>query len=89
MRCPTCQWGDSYSDPADAAREDGYFYALDAVTGELLWKRELVGSVQSPPITYSMKTTMPPPKMAHSRLRIRVIGSSASALVPSYASSRR
>ena len=55
MRCPTCQWGDSYSDPADAAREDGYFYALDAVTGELLWKRELVGSVQSPPITYSVR----------------------------------
>ena len=43
------------SDPTDAARVDGYFYALDARTGELLWRRELTSSIQSPPITYAVR----------------------------------
>jgi alcohol dehydrogenase (cytochrome c) len=51
----TGSWGDSYSDPTDAARVDGYFYALDARTGELLWRRELTSSIQSPPITYAVR----------------------------------
>jgi alcohol dehydrogenase (cytochrome c) len=33
---------------------DGYFYALDAVTGELLWRMSLAGSVTSGPMTYSV-----------------------------------
>lgn len=33
---------------------DGYFYALDARTGQLLWQRRLAGSVQSTPISYSV-----------------------------------
>jgi alcohol dehydrogenase (cytochrome c) len=51
----TGSWGDSYSDPTDAARVDGYFYALDARTGEMLWRRELTSSIQSPPITYAVR----------------------------------
>ena len=33
---------------------DGYFYALDARTGQLLWQMGLAGSVQSGPMTYSV-----------------------------------
>jgi outer membrane protein assembly factor BamB len=46
--------GDSYSDPADSRRADGYLYALDARTGAVLWKFGLVGSIQSPPVTYAI-----------------------------------
>ena len=31
---------------------EGYFFALDAKTGKLLWKRYLGGAVLSSPITY-------------------------------------
>lgn len=51
----TGTWGDFYSDPADAVRVDGYFYALDARTGEVLWKFGLAGTIQSPPITYAFR----------------------------------
>ena len=34
---------------------EGYFYALDARTGELLWQMGLAGSVHSAPMTYSVK----------------------------------
>jgi alcohol dehydrogenase (cytochrome c) len=47
-------WGDFYSGPAAAALADGYFFALDARTGELLWQMALAGSVQSGPMTYSV-----------------------------------
>ena len=47
-------WGDPASGPIAAAREDGYFYALDARTGQLLWRTSLAGSVfGGGPITYS------------------------------------
>ena len=40
---------------AEAARlSDGYFYALDARTGQLLWKEALAGSVHSGPMSYSV-----------------------------------
>jgi alcohol dehydrogenase (cytochrome c) len=47
--------GNFYSDPADARRADGYFYALDARTGQELWKFGLTGSVGSPVITYAVR----------------------------------
>jgi alcohol dehydrogenase (cytochrome c) len=34
--------------------EDGYFYALDAGSGELLWRMSLAGEVTSGPMTYSI-----------------------------------
>jgi alcohol dehydrogenase (cytochrome c) len=45
-------WGDPL--PVSAGRrEDGYFYALDARTGQLLWRTSLAGSVfGGGPITY-------------------------------------
>ena len=46
--------GDPYSDPNDARRVDRLFYALDARTGQALWKFGLAASIQSPPITYSV-----------------------------------
>jgi alcohol dehydrogenase (cytochrome c) len=46
--------GDFYSDPNDARRVDGYFQALDARTGKVLWKFGLAGSIESPPITYAI-----------------------------------
>jgi alcohol dehydrogenase (cytochrome c) len=47
-------WGDTYAG-SDAARlTDGYFYALDARTGELLWQIAVAGSVQSGAMTYSV-----------------------------------
>jgi alcohol dehydrogenase (cytochrome c) len=46
-------WGDFYSEPAASRLVDGYFYALDARTGQQLWKTSLAGSVQGPAITYS------------------------------------
>ena len=47
----TGTWGDFYSDPVDARRVDGYFYALDARTGQVLWKFGLAGTIQRPPMT--------------------------------------
>jgi alcohol dehydrogenase (cytochrome c) len=39
----------------DAARlADGYFYAVNAQTGELLWQMGLAGSIQSGPMSYSV-----------------------------------
>jgi alcohol dehydrogenase (cytochrome c) len=34
---------------------DGYFYALDARTGQLLWKMDLGGDVRSGPMTYAVR----------------------------------
>jgi alcohol dehydrogenase (cytochrome c) len=51
----TGTWGDFYSDPADARKVDGQFYALDARTGQILWRFGLASSIQSPPVTYSVK----------------------------------
>jgi alcohol dehydrogenase (cytochrome c) len=34
--------------------QDGYFYALDARSGELLWQMQLAGPVQAGPVTYAM-----------------------------------
>ncbi len=31
---------------------EGYFYALDAVTGQVLWKASLGGQIANGPITY-------------------------------------
>lgn len=50
----TGTWGDFYSDRADARLVDGYFYALDARTGQVLWKFGLTDSIQSPPMTYAV-----------------------------------
>ena len=47
-------WGDSYSGDTAARLADGYFYALDALTGKLLWQMSLAGSVQSGPMSYSV-----------------------------------
>jgi outer membrane protein assembly factor BamB len=33
---------------------DGYFYALDAGSGELLWRMSLAGEITSGPMTYSI-----------------------------------
>jgi alcohol dehydrogenase (cytochrome c) len=50
-------WGDPSSGEA-ARREDGYFYALDARTGELLWRTSVGGSVfGGGPITYAADGT--------------------------------
>ena len=46
--------GDFYSDRARWPLVNGYFYALDARTGEVLWKFGLTDSVQSPPMTYAI-----------------------------------
>ena len=47
-------WGDYYSGPEAERLGDGYFYALDARTGEVLWQMALGGSVQSGAMTYSV-----------------------------------
>ena len=49
--------GDFYSGPTAERRENGYFLALDARTGKLLWERSLAGSVHSTPMTYSIAGT--------------------------------
>jgi alcohol dehydrogenase (cytochrome c) len=46
--------GDYYSGDAAAALTGGYFYALNARTGELLWQRDMAGSVQGGPMSYSV-----------------------------------
>jgi alcohol dehydrogenase (cytochrome c) len=33
---------------------EGYFYALDALSGELLWKANVGGAVSSGPISYAV-----------------------------------
>ena len=48
-------WGDYYSGDAAASLLDGYFYALDANTGHLLWQMSLAGSVYGGPMTYSVR----------------------------------
>ena len=45
-------WGDNGSGAAAAALADGYFYALNARTGDLLWQTSLGGSVFGSPVTY-------------------------------------
>jgi glucose dehydrogenase len=45
---------DNYSDPAAARLANGYFYGLDARTGEVLWQMGLAGAVQSGPMSYSV-----------------------------------
>jgi alcohol dehydrogenase (cytochrome c) len=50
----TGTWGDFYSEPSAARLEDGYFYALDARTGQLLWQMSLAGSVNASPMSYSV-----------------------------------
>jgi alcohol dehydrogenase (cytochrome c) len=42
------------SSPA-APGVDGYFYALDARTGQLLWRMSLAGSVHGGPMSYSVR----------------------------------
>jgi alcohol dehydrogenase (cytochrome c) len=46
---------DAFSDPVDARRVSAYFYALDARTGDVLWKFGLTGEIQNPPITYAIR----------------------------------
>jgi alcohol dehydrogenase (cytochrome c) len=50
----TGTWGDIFSGDAAARLADGYFYALDARTGQLLWQMSLAGSVQGGPMSYSV-----------------------------------
>jgi alcohol dehydrogenase (cytochrome c) len=50
----TGTWGDYSSGDVAARLADGYFYALDARTGQLLWQMSLPGSVQSGPMSYSV-----------------------------------
>ncbi len=45
--------GDVNAGPAAARLSDGYFYALDARTGERLWQMALAGSLHSSPMSYS------------------------------------
>jgi alcohol dehydrogenase (cytochrome c) len=42
------------SDVLFSGGRDGYFFALDARNGELLWRANLGGTVQSSPITYAV-----------------------------------
>ena len=46
--------GDFYSGPAAARLTDGYFYALNARSGQLLWQMALGGSVHSGPMSYGV-----------------------------------
>jgi glucose dehydrogenase len=43
------------SDLLFSGGREGYFFALDARNGELLWKVALGAAVQSGPLTYSVK----------------------------------
>lgn len=40
-----------------AARDDRYFYALDAATGVQLWRAALPGAMTGSPTTYSVEGT--------------------------------
>jgi alcohol dehydrogenase (cytochrome c) len=42
------------SDVLFSGSRDGYFFALNARTGALLWKSVVGGPVQSSPVTYSV-----------------------------------
>ena len=42
------------SDLLFSGGREGYFFALDASSGELLWKAALGAAVQSAPMTYSV-----------------------------------
>jgi len=42
------------SDVLFSGGREGYFYALDACTGDLLWKASLGGQVNSAPMSYSV-----------------------------------
>lgn len=46
--------GDTYSGAEAARLADGYFYALDARTGQLLWQTSLAGGVHGGPMSYSV-----------------------------------
>jgi alcohol dehydrogenase (cytochrome c) len=46
--------GDTSSAPGAARLAGGYFYALDARTGQPLWRISLAGDVQSGPISYAV-----------------------------------
>ena len=46
--------GDDYSELAESRRADGYFYALNARTGQLLWQMALGGGISSAPMSYSV-----------------------------------
>ena len=51
---------------------EGYFFALDARNGALLWKLTLGGQVNSGPMSYSVNgrhSSRSPPAMPCSRLR--------------------
>jgi outer membrane protein assembly factor BamB len=52
--------GGGASNPIDAARVNGYFYALDARTGDVLWKFGLPGKIQGPPPTQSTAASTSP-----------------------------
>jgi outer membrane protein assembly factor BamB len=45
--------GDNASEPAAVRLVDRYVYALDARTGEVLWKMALTGPIYGAPITYA------------------------------------
>jgi alcohol dehydrogenase (cytochrome c) len=46
--------GDVFSEPQKARLVDGYFYALHANTGRLLWRMALGGRVTGTPISFSV-----------------------------------
>ncbi len=43
------------SDLLFSGGNEGYFYALDARTGNLLWRTMVGGSIRSGPVTYAVK----------------------------------
>jgi alcohol dehydrogenase (cytochrome c) len=45
--------GDNFSDPQASRLANGYFYALHADTGQLLWKMSPAAGVTGSPISYS------------------------------------
>jgi alcohol dehydrogenase (cytochrome c) len=49
--------GDPAAEPRAAAREDRYFYALDAATGAQLWRVALPGDLRGSPMTYAVDGT--------------------------------
>ncbi len=49
--------GDRCCSDAHAGGREGYFYALDAETGDLLWRTTLGGQVASGPISYAIGGT--------------------------------
>jgi alcohol dehydrogenase (cytochrome c) len=49
--------GDPAAEPQAAAKEDRYFYALDAATGAQLWRVALPGAIKGSPMTYLVEGT--------------------------------